>query len=250
MSTAVDGGAHPSPVFAEEWKIGGQHQQQQQQPEGWRVSCPSKPLPQEPPPPPPRRSFMSNAIADAGSWYQPEPPGWAFPPTTGEVAPTTNTSTVAAMEPPTYMMEQQPISPSQYPEKDHPPAHYEQPILYEQPLQQQQQQPAPPFVPEQEIDYHTSKQQQILREKERPKSDPAPNKRKTTDNSNTRKILSITTASGRTIPLDNRPVFGSWMDMDNFEDGEQWKVEWCELDKGIMDKLVSRFIQISGSRRK
>ena len=61
----------------------------------------------------------------------------------------------------------------------------------------------------------------------------------------TRKILSITTAAGRSIPLDHRPVFGSWMDMDSFEHGEQWKVEWGDLDKGFVDKIVSRFIQVS-----
>ncbi|KAI7886190.1 hypothetical protein K492DRAFT_178338 [Lichtheimia hyalospora FSU 10163] len=66
----------------------------------------------------------------------------------------------------------------------------------------------------------------------------------------TRKIVSITTAAGRTIPLDHRPVFGSWMDMDEFKHGEEWKVEWCELDKGLVDRLVSKFIQVSGSRRK
>lgn len=60
----------------------------------------------------------------------------------------------------------------------------------------------------------------------------------------TRKILSITTASGRSVPLDHRPVFGSWMDMDDFQNGEQWKVEWGELDKGLMDKIVSRFVQV------
>lgn len=60
----------------------------------------------------------------------------------------------------------------------------------------------------------------------------------------TRKIVSITTAAGRTIPLDHRPVFGSWMDMDDFQNGEEWKVEWCELDKGLVDRLVSKFIQV------
>lgn len=65
----------------------------------------------------------------------------------------------------------------------------------------------------------------------------------------TRKIVSITTAAGRTIPLDHRPVFGSWMDMDDFKNGEEWKVEWCELDKGLVDRLVSKFIQVSERER-
>ncbi|KAI8580956.1 hypothetical protein K450DRAFT_235432 [Umbelopsis ramanniana AG] len=63
----------------------------------------------------------------------------------------------------------------------------------------------------------------------------------------TRKILSITTASGRQIPLDHRPIFGSWVDMEKFVDGEPWKVEWGELDKGVMDKLFSKMV--SGNRK-
>ncbi|KAI7901308.1 uncharacterized protein BX663DRAFT_514068 [Cokeromyces recurvatus] len=65
----------------------------------------------------------------------------------------------------------------------------------------------------------------------------------------TRKIVSITTASGRKIPLDNRPVFGSWMEMDNFVDGEQWSVEWCENDRGAIDKFISKIVQVSGGKR-
>jgi hypothetical protein len=61
----------------------------------------------------------------------------------------------------------------------------------------------------------------------------------------TRKILSITTASGRQIPLDHRPIFGSWVDMEKFVDGEPWKVEWGELDKGVMDKLFSKMVSVS-----
>lgn len=63
----------------------------------------------------------------------------------------------------------------------------------------------------------------------------------------TRKILSITTAAGRAVPLDNRPVFGSWMDMDSFQDGEQWKVEWGELDKSMVDKIFSKVLQVNKS---
>ncbi|CAM0139729.1 unnamed protein product [Umbelopsis sp. WA50703] len=63
----------------------------------------------------------------------------------------------------------------------------------------------------------------------------------------TRKILSITTASGRQIPLDHRPIFGSWVDMEKFVDGEPWKVEWGDLDKGVVDKLFSKMV--SGNRK-
>ncbi|KAJ2959866.1 hypothetical protein NQZ79_g4685 [Umbelopsis isabellina] len=63
----------------------------------------------------------------------------------------------------------------------------------------------------------------------------------------TRKILSITTASGRQIPLDHRPIFGSWVDMEKFVDGEPWKVEWGDLDKGVVDKLLSKMV--SGNRK-
>lgn len=60
----------------------------------------------------------------------------------------------------------------------------------------------------------------------------------------TRKIVSITTASGRKVPLDNRPVFGNWVDMDNFENGERWTVEWCENDRGVMDRFLSKVVQV------
>lgn len=61
----------------------------------------------------------------------------------------------------------------------------------------------------------------------------------------TRKIVSITTASGRKVPLDNRPVFGSWMDMENFVDGERWTVEWRENDRGVVDRFFSKVVQVS-----
>ncbi|KAF7720851.1 hypothetical protein EC973_005902 [Apophysomyces ossiformis] len=66
----------------------------------------------------------------------------------------------------------------------------------------------------------------------------------------TRKILSITTASGRQITLDNRPIFGSWMEMENFENGEPWKVEWGELDKGVVDRFLSKVIQVTDIKPK
>ncbi|ORY94979.1 hypothetical protein BCR43DRAFT_494925 [Syncephalastrum racemosum] len=66
----------------------------------------------------------------------------------------------------------------------------------------------------------------------------------------TRKILTITTKSGRVVPIDHRPVFGSWMDMEAFQDGEQWKVEWGQLDKGFMDRIFSKVIQVGSGRRR
>ncbi|OAD02186.1 hypothetical protein MUCCIDRAFT_82573 [Mucor lusitanicus CBS 277.49] len=66
----------------------------------------------------------------------------------------------------------------------------------------------------------------------------------------TRKIVSITTASGRKVPLDNRPVFGSWMDMENFVDGERWTVEWRENDRGVVDRFFSKVVQAGGGKRK
>ncbi|KAL9541405.1 hypothetical protein MBANPS3_009146 [Mucor bainieri] len=66
----------------------------------------------------------------------------------------------------------------------------------------------------------------------------------------TRKIVSITTASGRKVPLDNRPVFGSWMEMENFVDGERWTVEWRENDRGVVDRFFSKVVQAGGGKRK
>ncbi|KAI7853370.1 hypothetical protein BDC45DRAFT_511052 [Circinella umbellata] len=253
-------------VFSEEWKFSSQQKQQQQQQlqqqqvDGWRVSCPpSKPLPQEPPAPPPRRSFMVNAVSDAGPWYHSEQPYWAYPPTTATVT-----------DP--YMMEHQPQPPTP------PDYEYNQMVQYEKPQYDSV---------EKENDQQQSPKQQKVCEKEKPKSDPLLNRKKsdnklrqitvqsinkehrvwinidTTETGltlaqkihtiatfRTRKILSITTSSGRSVPLDHRPVFGSWMDMDDFKNGEQWKVEWGQLDKGLMDKIVSRFVQVSGSKRK
>ena len=66
----------------------------------------------------------------------------------------------------------------------------------------------------------------------------------------TRKIVSIETKSGRKVPLDNRPVFGSWMDMESFEDGERWAVEWRENDRGVVDRFMSKIVQAGGGKRK
>ena len=149
-------------VFTEEWKFSSQQKQQQQQQQqqqehqqgGWRISCPpSKPLPQEPPAPPPRRSFMVNAVSDAGSWYHSEQPYWAYSPT-----PATVTDS--------YMMEHQPQPPT--------PPDYD----YHQMTQYGKPQYDSPAQLEKENDQHQSPKQQIAREKERPKSDPLSNKKK------------------------------------------------------------------------
>lgn len=64
----------------------------------------------------------------------------------------------------------------------------------------------------------------------------------------TRKVLSITTASGRSIPLNKRPVFSSWSDLESFEDGEQWHVEWGEMDRSVMDRLLSKVVHVGNGQ--
>ncbi|ORZ00856.1 hypothetical protein BCR43DRAFT_511800 [Syncephalastrum racemosum] len=59
----------------------------------------------------------------------------------------------------------------------------------------------------------------------------------------TRKILSITTASGRKIPLTSRPVFKTWTEAEQFEDGEQWTVEWSELERNVVDRFLAKMVQ-------
>lgn len=59
----------------------------------------------------------------------------------------------------------------------------------------------------------------------------------------TRKILSITTASGRKIPLTSRPVFKTWAEAEQFEDGEQWTVEWSELERNVVDRFLAKMVQ-------
>jgi hypothetical protein len=61
----------------------------------------------------------------------------------------------------------------------------------------------------------------------------------------TKKIISITSLSGRKIPLDNRPIFGNWMDVSSFQDGERWQVEWRDNDRGVVDRLFSKLVQVS-----
>lgn len=60
----------------------------------------------------------------------------------------------------------------------------------------------------------------------------------------TMKIVSITTAHGRPIPLTKQPVFTSWDDLQGFEDGEEWKVEWVPLEcRNLVDRIMSRVVQ-------
>ncbi|GAN02627.1 hypothetical protein MAM1_0025d02072 [Mucor ambiguus] len=59
----------------------------------------------------------------------------------------------------------------------------------------------------------------------------------------TRKITSVTTASGRKVPLNKTPVFKNWEDMDDFEHGETWTATWGPLKKSFMDKVFSKFIE-------
>ncbi|KAI7860325.1 hypothetical protein BDC45DRAFT_529933 [Circinella umbellata] len=67
----------------------------------------------------------------------------------------------------------------------------------------------------------------------------------------TRKIISITTATGRKISLDRRPVFDGWADIQNFENEEEWDVEWTSLDKSMIDRFFSKVVQVGegGSTR-
>lgn len=60
----------------------------------------------------------------------------------------------------------------------------------------------------------------------------------------TMKLISITTARGRPIPLTKQPVFTSWDDLQGFEDGEEWKVEWVPLERrNLVDRIMSRVVQ-------
>ncbi|KAI7848308.1 hypothetical protein BDC45DRAFT_318938 [Circinella umbellata] len=48
-----------------------------------------------------------------------------------------------------------------------------------------------------------------------------------------RKILSVTTTSGKDIPLDDTAVFDGWSEIEQHEDGAPWEVEWGPLDHGF-----------------
>lgn len=60
----------------------------------------------------------------------------------------------------------------------------------------------------------------------------------------TMKIISITSAKGRDIPLGKQPVFTSWDDLQDFQDGEEWKVKWVPLERrNIVDRIMSRVVK-------
>lgn len=63
----------------------------------------------------------------------------------------------------------------------------------------------------------------------------------------TRKILSITTDKGRTIALDETPVFQDWAGVMQMEDGAPWKVEWTVLDHNLWEgpKEFLRYLKAS-----
>lgn len=47
------------------------------------------------------------------------------------------------------------------------------------------------------------------------------------------------------MPLNRRRLFDGWADLENFQDGERWEVEWGDLDKSIVDRLLSKVVQTS-----
>lgn len=59
----------------------------------------------------------------------------------------------------------------------------------------------------------------------------------------TRRVLSITTASGRKIPLNSKRVFSTMADVEGFQDGEQWQVEWAAPDRNAVDRFFSRIVR-------
>lgn len=60
----------------------------------------------------------------------------------------------------------------------------------------------------------------------------------------TQRILTVTTASGRKIALDKTPVFHSWEDFNNFENGETWDFTYGPLNRSKIDKFLSKIIQV------
>ncbi|KAI9315909.1 hypothetical protein BX666DRAFT_269211 [Dichotomocladium elegans] len=58
----------------------------------------------------------------------------------------------------------------------------------------------------------------------------------------TKKVASVTTAAGRKISLDRRPLFDGWDDLQKFQSGEEWQVEWCEQDRRLVDRLLSKVV--------
>lgn len=63
----------------------------------------------------------------------------------------------------------------------------------------------------------------------------------------TRKIVSITTDKGRSIPLDDTPVFLDWAEVMQMQDGTAWKIEWTSMDHHHWEgpKEFLRFLKAS-----
>ncbi|CDH56773.1 hypothetical protein RO3G_15232 [Lichtheimia corymbifera JMRC:FSU:9682] len=232
----------------EEWRVGGRAR------ESWKVALPQqqqpKPLPQEPPAPPPRRSFVQQQHHDPYYGYD-----WSAAPIvphqfgyyTDEPMSTESDTT---QELPTPELHADPSPPASSSSTSS--AHYGPPSL---PTEQQQptekKKTSKPEDNTRQITVQSiNKEHMVWIKIDTTETGLSlANKIHTIATFRTRKIVSITTAAGRTIPLDHRPVFGSWMDMDDFKNGEEWKVEWCELDKGLVDRLVSKFIQVRERQR-
>jgi hypothetical protein len=51
----------------------------------------------------------------------------------------------------------------------------------------------------------------------------------------TQRVIKITTASGRSVPLDNSPVFEDWNEIVAFKEGEAWKVDWGMMNPSYID---------------
>jgi hypothetical protein len=61
----------------------------------------------------------------------------------------------------------------------------------------------------------------------------------------TRRVTSITTASGRKVALNKNPIFMHWTSIDTFQHGETWTVTWGPLKKpSLVDVVLSKFIQV------
>lgn len=54
----------------------------------------------------------------------------------------------------------------------------------------------------------------------------------------TRRVTKIKTKNGRTIPLDNKPLFEDWNEIINFKEGEQWTVEWVPIEHPYVDIIT------------
>ncbi|KAI8997718.1 hypothetical protein BDB01DRAFT_772148 [Pilobolus umbonatus] len=58
-----------------------------------------------------------------------------------------------------------------------------------------------------------------------------------------RKVAKIITRKGRSVPLDNRPVFEDWDEILSHKEGEEWKVEWVPMESYV-DKISEGMKQL------